>query len=119
MDSSHCEAAHLCSQGIRVHVLVPPSNFETLKKKYASIPKAENHITVQELYLQDKYFNTERIKRLMAFGDDGEHPPLYLQVNNVFLKLFVVLIFGLDEFENIKEHGFEVERGLQLQVLCF
>jgi hypothetical protein len=82
MDSSHCEAAHLCSQGIPVNVLVPPSNFEALKKKYGSIPGAEEHITVQELYLQDGHFNTERIKRLMAFGDDSEHPPLYLQVSN-------------------------------------
>lgn len=83
MNSSHAEVAHLCSQGIPVHVLISPSNFENLKKKYGSIPEAEGNITVEELYLQDAHFNTEHIKRLMAFGDDNEHPPLYLQVNDL------------------------------------
>lgn len=80
MDSNHCEAAHLCSRGIPIRVLVSPSNFSILKDKYARIPGAANNITVEPLYLQDEHLNTERIKRLMAFGDDSEHPPLYMGV---------------------------------------
>lgn len=93
MDSSLSEAAHLCSQGTPVHVLVPPSNFENLKRKYATIPGAEHNLTVGELYLQDAHFNTERIKRLMAFGDDSENAPLYLQVRLVSIRVVLHLHF--------------------------
>ncbi|TID20577.1 p-loop containing nucleoside triphosphate hydrolase [Venturia nashicola] len=83
MDSSHCEAAHLCSQGIQVKVLVSPSNYQTLKTKYGTLPGAEKHLKVQQLWLHGSHLNTERIKRLMAFGDDSEQPPLYLQASRL------------------------------------
>lgn len=85
MDSSYSEAAHLCSRGIPVRVLVSPSNFKTLKKKYQCIPGAKGNITVEPLYLKGSHLNTERIKRLMAFGDDNDQPPLYLQVSTLDL----------------------------------
>jgi len=81
MDSSHCEAAHLCSQGIQVTVLVSPSNYGTLKTRYSTIPGADKHLKVRRLWLDGSHLNTERIKRLMAFGDDNEQPPLYLQAS--------------------------------------
>lgn len=89
MDSSHCEAAHLCSRGIPVRVLVSPSNFKTLEAKYQRIPGAKGNITVEPLYLRESHLNTERIKRLMAFGDDNDQSPLYLQVSTRRLDIHV------------------------------
>lgn len=82
MDSSYCEAAHLCSQGIQVNVLVSPSNYQNLQTKYGTLPGADKHLQVQRLWLHGSHLTTERIKRLMAFGDDSDQPPLYLQASH-------------------------------------
>jgi hypothetical protein len=75
-----CEAAYLCSAGIKVTVLVSPSNQEKMEKLYMRLPQAEKYLKVEPLYLKPKHLNTERMKRLMAFGNNESNPPLYMQV---------------------------------------
>ncbi|QDS72373.1 hypothetical protein FKW77_008357 [Venturia effusa] len=96
---SHCEAAHLCSQGIPVTILVSPSNFAVMSSKYASIPGAQNNITVEKLYLHESYLSTERLMRLMAFGDDASTAPLYLQTILKILRSMATESQGASAFD--------------------
>lgn len=119
MDSSHCDTAHSCSREIPVRVLVSSSNFRTLEAKYQRIPGAKDNITVEPLYLRESHLNTERIKRLMAFGDENDQPPLYLQVSTCRLDIHVCLIAWSDPFDDSKEDGFGIPRSIQLQLFDF
>lgn len=75
-----CEAAYLCSAKIKVTVLVFPSTYEAMKNLYSWIPGAKDYLTVEPLYLKPKHLSTERMKRLMACGNNDTSPPLYMQV---------------------------------------
>jgi hypothetical protein len=76
-----CEAAYLCSAGIKVTVLCSPSNQQRMEELYNRLPGARKNLKVEPLYLKPKHLNTERMKRLMAFGDNEANPPLYMQVS--------------------------------------
>jgi hypothetical protein len=75
------EAAYLCSAGIKVTIFVSPSNFKTMEAEYRKIPGGSTfgNLEVKPLYLQPGHLTTERVKRLMAFGDTTRDPPLYMQ----------------------------------------
>jgi hypothetical protein len=75
-----CEAAYLCSAGIKVTVLVSPSNFTKMERLYKALPSSHN-LQVKPLFLKPSHLNTERMKRLMACGDKDTSPPLYMQVS--------------------------------------
>jgi hypothetical protein len=78
--SGVCEAASLCSD-ISTTVLVPPSNYENMKKMYMELPSAkDDKIKVKQLHLLPKHLNTDRLKTLMAVGKEGEMP-LYMHVS--------------------------------------
>jgi hypothetical protein len=78
--SGVCEAAYLCT-GIPTTVLVSPSNYGRLKAAYeAMAQKHGGSIAVKQLYILDKYLDTERMKTLMAVGKDDEMP-LYMQAS--------------------------------------
>jgi hypothetical protein len=85
-----CEAAYLCSAGIKVTVLVSPSNQEKMEKLYMRLPQAKKNLKVEPLYLKPEHLNTERMKRLMAFGDNESNPPLYLQVRDPDAPIYVL-----------------------------
>ncbi|PIG79274.1 hypothetical protein AARAC_004273 [Aspergillus arachidicola] len=77
-----CEAAFLSSvlpewskQGlfIRVRVLVPPSNFYSLKQMYSQIPNVE----VQPFRLKPHHLNISTLLSLMCMGN-GDQMPLYM-----------------------------------------
>jgi hypothetical protein len=74
------EAAYLCSAGVPVTVFVSPSNFKTMETAYRQIPGSNEHnLKIRPLYLNPAHLTTERMKRLMAFGDNSKDPPLYMQ----------------------------------------
>lgn len=79
--SQMCEAAYLCSKGIRVNVLVSPSNFPTMSKLYENLPGLAAGVrpNVAPLFLEPMQLNVERIMKLMAF-DNKEGMPLYMEV---------------------------------------
>ncbi|KAI7337447.1 hypothetical protein KC315_g2318 [Hortaea werneckii] len=74
------ETASLCSRGIKVRVLVSPSNYVALEKAYRSIRGAAKNLSVEKLLLGDADLNVSRMKRLMAFSDGEQNVPLYMEV---------------------------------------
>ncbi|KAK0612356.1 hypothetical protein B0T17DRAFT_593382 [Bombardia bombarda] len=71
---SPCEAAWLSSNpSIKVRVLCPPTNIQTMKKLY----KLFTNITVEELRLNQSNLNTKRMLDLMAVSGTQ---PLYMHV---------------------------------------
>lgn len=82
--SQMCEAAYLCSKGIRVNVLVSPSNFGMMSKLYENLPGLTAGVrpNVAPLFLEPMQLNVERIMKLMAF-DNKEGIPLYMEVINL------------------------------------
>jgi hypothetical protein len=85
--SGVCEAAYLCSS-VKTTVLVSESNFERLKLEYQEM--ATRHggtIKVEKLKLLPRHLDTERVKRLMAVGKDGDLP-LYMHVSTLSPHLF-------------------------------
>ncbi len=80
--SQICEAAYLCSTGIKVKVLVSPTSFHRMKKVYQSLPgiPAFAQPTVMPLFLQEKQLNVERMMKLMAIEDEGR-TALYMEVS--------------------------------------
>ncbi|KAF2421129.1 hypothetical protein EJ08DRAFT_597742 [Tothia fuscella] len=104
--SARCEAAYLCSAGIKVTVLVSPSNEGKMRKLYDELPGAKENLTVRPLYLMPADLNTERMKRLMAFGSNDSQPPLYMQVIIKTLKAMALKhqgndVFDYDEFRDL------------------
>ncbi|KAI7157488.1 hypothetical protein KC349_g5606 [Hortaea werneckii] len=73
------ETASLCSRGIKVRVLVSPSNYVALEKAYRSIRGAGKNLSVEKLLLGDADLNVSRMKRLMAFSDEEQNVPLYME----------------------------------------
>lgn len=91
--SSHtsqvCEAAYLCSQGIKVQVLVSPSNLRAMRHLYGNLPGLPKGSPKPEVipFLFDKtQLNVANMKTLMGFDNDDKNPPLYLAVVNKILK---------------------------------
>lgn len=80
--SQMCEAAYLCSKGIRVNVLVSPSNFWIMSKLYENLPGLAAGVgpNVAPLFLEPMQLNVERIMKLMAFDNNKEGIPLYMEV---------------------------------------
>ncbi|KAI6861762.1 hypothetical protein KC338_g6478 [Hortaea werneckii] len=74
------ETASLCSRGIKVRVLVSPSNYVALEKAYKSIKSGGRNLTVEKLVLGDADLNVSRMKRLMAFSGEEQNVPLYMEV---------------------------------------
>lgn len=77
-----CEIASLCSTGIKVKVLVSPSNEDAMVETYRKAYPAEfgKTLTVQCLYLRSADLNSERIQKFMASKVGGEKP-LYMSVS--------------------------------------
>jgi len=81
MGGQVCEAAHLCSAGIEVTVLVSPSNYSRMKELYGNLPglsKGAPRPRVEPLRIDQQYLNAERLMTLMA-AESGGNSPLYMQ----------------------------------------
>ncbi|OMP86947.1 hypothetical protein BK809_0007033 [Diplodia seriata] len=87
---SVCEAAYLCSAGIKVNVLVSPSNYWRLKDAYERIERSEERLQVRKLRLQPKHLNVERMLALMAFNESTGKVPLYMEVINKILRSMAI-----------------------------
>ncbi|KAF2162277.1 hypothetical protein M409DRAFT_27280 [Zasmidium cellare ATCC 36951] len=75
------EAAHLCSLGIKVRVLVSKSSAATnLKQRYLTVSGAAKNLTVEDFVLQDRHLNVERMLKMMAFDESEGTVPLYMEV---------------------------------------
>lgn len=77
---SVCEAAHLCSMGVEVNVLVSPSNYWRLKDAYEKVPDPRRCLRVRELRFRPRHLNVERMLALMAFNESNGRVPLYMEV---------------------------------------
>lgn len=77
-ESQPAEAASLCSLGIRVRVLVSPTNHMALKGKYEKLPGAKDNLTVVPLYFHGHHLSVERMMKLMAFQEGDGRVPLYM-----------------------------------------
>ena len=95
-DGGICEAAHLCSLGIPVHVLVPETNSTRLSALYKGISGARRNLHVSTLKFRSKHLNIERLQTLMAFSDTSA-VPLYMAVCSALLtlrrRLSLILLF--------------------------
>ncbi|KAF2136015.1 uncharacterized protein K452DRAFT_329901 [Aplosporella prunicola CBS 121167] len=94
-----CEAAHLCSRGIKVNVLVSPSNFWKLNDAYKKLDDPDNHLTVRPLLLQPGHLNVERMLSLMAFNEKDGKVPLYMEVINRILRDMAIASGGAPGFD--------------------
>ncbi|KAI1118026.1 hypothetical protein F5Y14DRAFT_400866 [Nemania sp. NC0429] len=75
ISTAPCEAAYLSSHpDVKVRVLCPPTNLQTMKRTYARLP----NVQVKELRLNESDLNTKRMKDLMAVGSGTM--PLYMHV---------------------------------------
>ena len=72
-----CEAAKLCSESIKVKVLVSPVHIKAFKKLYKEIPGARDNLEVLPLKFLPKHLSAGRMKNLMAF-EEGDKMPLYM-----------------------------------------
>lgn len=85
----------MCShKQVKTRVLVSPSNYEPMEKRYEPLKKmAAKQGGSFELHglrlLADHHLNTERIKTLMATAKDVE--PLYMHAGRTTLSLFLLL----------------------------
>jgi hypothetical protein len=77
-----CEIAALCSTGIKVKILVSPSNEDAMVEIYRKAYPEEfgKNLFVQCLYLRSADLNSERIQKFMASKVGGEKP-LYMSVS--------------------------------------
>ena len=86
--SQICEAAYLSSSKIPVKVLVPPSNYKTMKKAYENMqgfPQNAKKPIVKPLVLFEEQLNLKRMMTLMAAEEKDGKSPLYMEVRLVFL----------------------------------
>ncbi|EGP85157.1 unnamed protein product [Zymoseptoria tritici ST99CH_1A5] len=99
--SSVAEAASLCSRGIKVRVLVSPSNKRKLQNAYSKLPGAAENLEVVSLMLSDKHLSVERMLRLMAFSESEGTVPLYMVVIEKILRHMAVqeIDFTMAAFE--------------------
>jgi len=81
VDDHACEAAYLCSSGIKVTVLISLSNFARMKSLYQNLSGlARNELKVESLLLQQRYLNVERLMTLMTVDSTEGQVSLYIQV---------------------------------------
>lgn len=83
--SQVCEAAHLCSSGIPVRVLVSESNLLKMKELYSNLPGLSASAikpVVMPLLLNEKQLNAERMMKLMAVDEKERAMPLYMEVRS-------------------------------------
>lgn len=79
--SQVCEAAYLCSSGIRVTVLVSPSNIWAMKRLYSNLPGLKpGMLKVLPLYLDEDRLDVNMMSKLMAVDPAAEKTPLYMEV---------------------------------------
>lgn len=80
--SQICEAAYLCSSGIRVRVIVSLSNYSRMKKLYKNLPGIDKKLQpeVVPLLLKESQLNVERMMKLMAVNEKEGSKPLYMEV---------------------------------------
>ncbi|KAI6840164.1 hypothetical protein KC332_g2860 [Hortaea werneckii] len=99
------ETASLCSRGIKVRVLISPSNYVALEEAYSVLVGASDNLVVQPLLLGDADLNVSRMKRLMAFSDEEQNVPLYMEVMIEQLRKMATSQrpFTMAEFEKRKE----------------
>ncbi|KAB2574822.1 hypothetical protein DBV05_g6553 [Lasiodiplodia theobromae] len=81
-----CEAAHLCSAGVPVNVLVSPSNYWRLHQAYSKIEDPKRCLRVKRMKLKPRHLNVERMLALMAFNESSGRVPLYMEVINKILR---------------------------------
>lgn len=77
-----CEAAYLCSSGLAVRVLVPPTNLAALTTLYSNMPGLPPDCarpTVYPFFFAERHLNARRLMTLMAAGSVDGPVPLYLQ----------------------------------------
>ena len=77
---SVAEAAHLCSLGIKVDVLVSKSNEHVLRRAYNKELKNSPNLTMRALELRSQDLSVERMSKLMAFSDSDTKVPLYMEI---------------------------------------
>ena len=81
-----CEAAYLCSTGIKMTILVSSSNFYRMKRTYENLvipglPSNAPRPVVAPLLLEEKHLNIDRMLMLMAVdGKEGKFS-LYMEVS--------------------------------------
>ncbi|KAF2097948.1 hypothetical protein NA57DRAFT_76748 [Rhizodiscina lignyota] len=69
-DSAACEAAYLCSLGIKV--IVPSTNLSKRQSIYSQLSGAKENLTVEELFFLDTHLNAASFQELMAFSNTAE-----------------------------------------------
>ncbi|KAK8206131.1 hypothetical protein IWZ01DRAFT_410759, partial [Phyllosticta capitalensis] len=80
-----CEAAHLASQGIKVRVLVSPSNYWALERAYRKEVRG-GRVEVGVLKLSEADLSAKRMLTLMAFDGHEGKVPLYMEVIHRILR---------------------------------
>ena len=100
-NSAVAEAASLCSRGVRVRVLVSPSNKRKLQDAYSRLPGAAENLEMVPLTLSDKHLSVERMLRLMAFSETEGSVPLYMEVIQRILRQMAIaeIDFTMATFE--------------------
>lgn len=119
------EAAHLCSLGIKVRVLVSKSSAATnLRQRYLKVPGAKDNLTVEHFVLQDRHLNVERMLKMMAFDEAEGSVPMYMQVIQRILrdtaisgKAFSLKKFLLDLKKEDFTPGQEAMMNMRLNLL--
>lgn len=89
-NSAVSEAASLCSRGIRVRVLVSPSNKFKLEEAYSRLPGAAKNLEIATLMFKDQHLSIERMLRLMAFSEAEGNVPLYMEVIQKILRQMAI-----------------------------
>ena len=80
--TQHCELAYLCSKGIKVRILVSPSNYRNMKKLYKNLPGLPDNVPkpeVHRLKLKENQLSVGSMMTLMSVKEDG-YTPLYVSV---------------------------------------
>ena len=75
-----CEAVYLASHVGSVNVVVHPTSFYRMLKKYEKVAPAGKKIHVTPLFLKDDQLKVTNMKQLMAFNTKEETTPLYMEV---------------------------------------
>ena len=82
-----CEAAYLCSRGVRVKVLVSPASFGKLKRMYSNLQNVPENLqpTVRPLLFEQHHLDAESMLKLMAVESKNGSRPLYMEVSDSIL----------------------------------
>ncbi|KAK5086509.1 hypothetical protein LTR05_003677 [Lithohypha guttulata] len=76
-----CEAAYLCSAGVRVKVLVAPTSIARMSRQYANLPGLPENCPrpkVLPLVFGQEQLSVDVMMTLMAVHDTGVTAPLYI-----------------------------------------